>query len=629
MKPISRKRPAPSLELLEDRRLLNATSLLAPAGLHLLGSTSLPAAVPAPAPTIYNLFQSPSQIRTAYGVSSLPVTNQGQGMTIAIVDAYNNPDIAFDVSEFSALFGLPQMDGVGSDPTFSVSTPTGQAAPASAPVSWSVEQSLDVEWVHSIAPYANIDLVQTQDNSGDHLFAAEADGQPYASGVVYAAGLPGVSVVSNSYGGGEFAGENFYDGQFTTNPNVAMTFSTGDRGAPGEYPAYSPNVVAVGGTSLYTRTGRGAYGSEAGWAGGGGGVSLYEGTPSFQSNNGVNFGARSIPDVSMDADPNTGVSVINNQYYFGSVVDVGGTSLAAPMWAGVIALGDQLRIGGGGFALNSVAVNNAFYAAYNSPSYHTDFHDVTTGNNGFAAGPGYDLVTGIGTPIGPQLVGLLGSYGTSPGVVRNSILGNSGNGLVPGAKSSVIFGTTPVTGSQGTVFLPATTTVQAIASTSLTGQAARIVAGSSVTVSLPGASQTVQTDVNSATALPMKATSNVEGFHGTLGTTPAATDKTDAILDVGGEGVDSAAPAATPAPMGNGAALPGNVAATASDAVFADFTAQMASESRPTTPVAVLAADNLQPVDYAMMAGLALALGGSWSAFTRTEENRRVPALRN
>src|SRR5262249_45994662 len=152
---------------------------------------------------------------------------------------------------------------------------------------------------------------------------------------------------------------------------------------------------------------KGTYGSEAGWAGSGGGVSQFEPTPAYQSNNGVNFGARATPDVSMDADPNTGVLVIDQYDFPGRYILVGGTSLAAPMWAGLIALGDQTRIGGGGPALNNSTIQNAVYGTYNSANYLNVFHDETIGNNGFAAGPGFDLVTGIGSPKAQVLVPLL------------------------------------------------------------------------------------------------------------------------------------------------------------------------------------------------------------------------------
>jgi subtilase family serine protease len=244
------------------------------------------------------------------------------------------------------------------------------------------------------------------------LFGAEVDKQPYSSGDVYAATLPGVVVVSNSWGGGEFNGETLYDGQFTTNSNVAYTFSTGDGGKPGQYPAYSPNVVAIGGTSLETLSLKGTYGYEIGWVGSGGGVSKYEAVPSYQSSNGVNYGARSIPDVSMDADLATGVYVKDSYDAPGGYLKVGGTSLSCPMWAGLIALGDQAR----GSSLNSTSILSALYGAYNSSSYSTDFHDVTTGNNGFPAGTGYDLVTGIGTPKAPGIVGLF----SAPSVIFNT-----------------------------------------------------------------------------------------------------------------------------------------------------------------------------------------------------------------
>jgi hypothetical protein len=410
-KPLVPHRSNLSLERLEARDMPSASPIAPPPSAQPAGLVVVPAAA---TPTVSAVY-TPQQIRTAYGVNLLP--NQGQGTTVAIVDAFNDPNINSDLSIFSNDFGLPQMNGVGSNPTFKIMTPTGQSTPANAPHNdWAVEISLDVEYVHSIAPFANIDLIETQDNSGDHLYGAEVDGQPYSSGVGFAKTLPGVVVVSNSYGSGEFAGETAYDSEFTTpGNNVAFTFSTGDSGAPGGYPAYSPNVVAVGGTSLYTLGARGAYGRESGWSGGGGGVSLYEPTPAYQTNNGVSFGARATPDVSMDADPNTGVLVLDQYDFPGFFVEVGGTSLASPMWAGLIAEGDASR--GPGLSLSSVGVNNALYGAYNSPSYGADFHDVTTGNNGFAAGPGYDLVTGIGTPKAPAIVALLG--GAAPGAVVN------------------------------------------------------------------------------------------------------------------------------------------------------------------------------------------------------------------
>jgi subtilase family serine protease len=426
----ARRRPSPGLNLnlerLEERQLLSIASVAGLAAIPPM-QPSVQSATITPYPALPNpyAFYTPAQVRTAYGLNS--IVGQGQGQTIAIVDAYSQPYIQDDVNLFSDFMGLPRMDGLGDNPSLSIQVPTGQSTPVDAdtvPGNWGLEISLDVEWVHAIAPYANIVLVTCQDNGGDSLFAAELDGQNFASGVGYAKSLPGVSVVSNSWGGGEFNGETFYDDAFTTvDDNVAFVFSTGDNGAPGGYPAFSPNVVAVGGTSLHTASIKGRYGSEAGWSGSGGGISEYEATPSYQSDNGVDYGARSIPDVSWLADPNTGVLIIDSLDAPGFFLQIGGTSLAAPMWAGLIAMGNQAR--GAAGPLGTSGVLNALYSAYDSGSYSTDFHDVTTGNNGFSAGVGYDLVTGIGTPKSPAVVNLLAGAATPAVSLSGRAVANS------------------------------------------------------------------------------------------------------------------------------------------------------------------------------------------------------------
>jgi len=583
------------------------------------GLTVLPAVGPAVAPAIAATY-TPAQMRTAFGLNLL--TNKGQGTTVAIVDAYNDPNITSDLSLFSSYFSLPQMNGVGGNPTFHVLTPTGQAAPPNAPPGeWAVEISLDVEWVHSIAPYANIDLVETQNSSGDSLFGAEIDGQPYASGVGYAKTLPGVVVVSNSYGNGEFAGENFYDSQFTTPSNtVAFTFSTGDNGAPGSYPAYSPNVVAVGGTSLYTLSARGVYGSESGWSGGGGGISRFEATPAYQSNNGVNFGARSTPDISMDADVNTGVLVIDQYDYPGFFIQVGGTSLAAPMWAGLIALGDQSRIAGGGTALSSIGVLDALYGAYNSSSYHTDFHDVTTGNNGFAAGPGYDLVTGIGTPKAQFIVPLLAA--AAPAVQFGAAGTSSGQGINAGISTNNF----RVDYAFATPHVPVE-----MADLSATGKFSRADAAS----------------VATSTNLPLTTVAAVlPGGHGLLvrGMTASAG---------GGEGVaDSSAPIVTtsvlvplepgqstapaeglslpavPETPGVGSSIPVTRGVGVTDAAFASH-GPLGIDGAPATPLLPgVAAREDTDASLTGLAGMALVLGGACTGLTPRKAAVLRPSLR-
>jgi subtilisin-like proprotein convertase family protein len=335
---------------------------------------------------------TPTQIRSAYGFNAVTfgsVTGDGSGQTIAIVDAYDNPKfvsssnsafLSSDLHNFDAAFGLP-------DPVFTKVSQTGGTAYPAGDTGWGTEIALDVEWAHVVAPEANILLVEANSASFTDLFAA----------VNYAKTVPGVSAVSMSWGGGEFSGETSYDSTFSTpagHTGITFLASTGDSGAPGGYPAYSSHVVAVGGTRL-TLGANGTYGSESGWADGGGGISTTEAKPSYQSAITLST-RRMMPDVSMDADPNSGVAVYDS---FGNGTAapwtaVGGTSLSAPMWAGLIALADQGRVLAGQGTLDGYT--QTLPKLYALPA--SDFHDVTTGNNGHAAGAGYDLVTGRGTP---------------------------------------------------------------------------------------------------------------------------------------------------------------------------------------------------------------------------------------
>ena len=210
------------------------------------------------------------------------------------------------------------------------------------PGNWEEEEALDVEWAHAMAPARSIVLVECQSSGGPDLYA----------GAQLAAAMPGVSVVSMSWGSAEYVGEGAYDGDFTTptgHPGVTFVAATGDAGAPGLYPAYSPNVLAVGGTNL-TVQGDGSYGGETGWTNGGGGTSITEAQPAYQG--GVQAtGRRTIPDVALDADPLTGASVYDSyddSDGSGPWMKTGGTSVAAPIWAALIAIADQGRVSAGG-----------------------------------------------------------------------------------------------------------------------------------------------------------------------------------------------------------------------------------------------------------------------------------------
>jgi subtilase family serine protease len=306
---------------------------------------------------------SPSQIIVAYNLNS---TTGGAGTTIAIVDAYDDPTIATDLATFSGYFGLPAANFVEHKMSTTISVDSG----------WALEISLDVEWAHAIAPNATILLVEATSNSFTDLMAA----------VSYATGYAGVKAVSMSWGGSEFSTETSYDSYFTT-AGITFFASSGDSGAGVIWPSSSPNVVGVGGTTLNLNS-NGAVTSETAWSGSGGGVSAYEAKPAYQTTYGLTYTKRAVPDVSYDADPNTGVYVYDSTPYQGSSGwwDVGGTSAGSPQWAALQALG---------FSAN----NNNFYKDAASSTYASYFRDITSGSNGYPAGPGYDLVTGLGSPV--------------------------------------------------------------------------------------------------------------------------------------------------------------------------------------------------------------------------------------
>lgn len=367
------------LEPLEARALLSASSVLdgifAEAALHA-------AAVTNPTPRGY----TPAQIRAAYGVDQIAfggITGNGSGQTIAIVDAYDDPNIASDLHTFDQTFGIAD------PPSFTKLNQNGGTSLPAANAGWSEEIALDVEWAHALAPGANILLVEANSSSLTDLLAA----------VDVARRASGVSVVSMSWGSSEFIGEAQYDSHFTTPAgHTPVTFfaSAGDSGAGASWPAASPNVVSVGGTSLSVAGGN--YASESAWSGSGGGYSQVEAEPSVQ--NGVQSSrARSIPDVAFVANPNTGVAVYDTVATGGATgwFQIGGTSAGAPQWAALFAIANQGRA-----LTGQASLPGGLSSVYNLPG--ADFHDVTSGSNGYTAGAGYDLVTGRGTPIANAVV---------------------------------------------------------------------------------------------------------------------------------------------------------------------------------------------------------------------------------
>jgi subtilase family serine protease len=337
------------------------------------------AAAPCHALVVTDEHGNPMASSSPYGLSPATIMSVynfpaggGAGKTIAIVDAYDHPNAANDLAVFNTQYNLPFCSGG----TFTKVDQRGGTSYPRKDAGWALEIALDIEWAHAIAPCASILLVEADSNSFANLLAAEDYAKTHAQ------------YVSNSWGGSEFSGEtsSAYDGHFVQT-GVSFFVSSGDSGLPAEYPSASPNVISVGGTTLHfsgnTFTG------ETGWSSGGGGCSAYENATSAQSSfSGYSQvscgGKRATPDVSLDADPASGVSVYDSVRYQGQSGwwQVGGTSASSPMWAGRAAVKGAL-------------VDSA-YVYGNSITYR----DITSGNNGAPCLVGYDLCTGRGSWIG-------------------------------------------------------------------------------------------------------------------------------------------------------------------------------------------------------------------------------------
>ncbi|MBI3396973.1 S53 family peptidase, partial [Candidatus Woesebacteria bacterium] len=326
----------------------------------------------------------PQQFRSAYNLSGITSTNQ----TIAIVDAYDQPYILSDLNKYSSQFGIPQMQscpvstGTTLQPCFQKVSQNGDSRFPGVNAGWALETSLDVEAAHAICQNCNILLVEAYSNSYADLMKA-----------VDQAHAVGATVISNSYGSQEFSGETSFDSHFNL-PGTAITFSSGDSGYGAGYPASSPFVTAVGGTTL--NLSGNTYVSETVWNGSGSGCSLYETTKPVGQPVVAGCTNRIVADVSADADPNTGAAVYDSVRYQGRKgwFKVGGTSLSSPLIAGVYALSGNTT----GYA-NSLP--------YSLGSYSTNLRDVINGSTFGCDGTflckatvNYDGPTGVGTPFG-------------------------------------------------------------------------------------------------------------------------------------------------------------------------------------------------------------------------------------
>ncbi|HZU68837.1 MAG TPA: S53 family peptidase [Ktedonobacteraceae bacterium] len=372
---------------------------------------------------------SPQEIRHAYNLD--PVLNagyDGTGQSIVIIDSFGSPTIQKDLHIFDVGYGLPD------PPSLKVYAPLGKVKfdPSNSDmVGWAVETSLDVEWAHAMAPGANIVLMtspvsETQGDQGmpEFLYLEQYAVKHNYGKIISQSWATTENTLFNHPGGRQILKnfETFYQQADAQGETIFGSSGDGGVGNPNvngqiypfptvNFPASSPYITAVGGTSLMA-TIHGQYQSEVGWSGSGGGISQYFPEPAYQqaylpsSDQQLLNGYRGLPDISSNADPATPVLIYfsflgpSKAGYYG----IGGTSEASPTWAGIIADGNQMAGRPLGF------INQALYQIGASKQYGASLHDVTKGNNsshgiqGYNAGPGWDAVTGLGTPDAAKLL---------------------------------------------------------------------------------------------------------------------------------------------------------------------------------------------------------------------------------
>ncbi|MBV2356804.1 S53 family peptidase [Streptomyces sp. J2-1] len=324
----------------------------------------------------------PSDLQSAYGLASA-ASAKGAGETIAIVDAYDDPNAEADLAKYRSNYGLPACTTAGGcfkkvgQTGSTTSLPKGDSG-------WAQEESLDLDMASAVCPKCNILLVEATSPTTANLGTA-----------VNEAVKLGAKFVSNSYGGAESSSDTSYDTSYYNHPGVAITVSAGDEGYGAEYPAASKYVTSVGGTALKSSSSSRGW-SESVWntsstEGTGSGCSKYDAKPTWQKDTGC--AKRTVSDVSAVADPATGVSVYDSYGVTAGWYTFGGTSASAPIIAGV-------------YALAGTPSSGSTPAQF--PYAHTSaLNDVTSGSNGSCggtylctAGTGYDGPTGLGTPAG-------------------------------------------------------------------------------------------------------------------------------------------------------------------------------------------------------------------------------------
>jgi subtilase family serine protease len=316
----------------------------------------------------------PADLRSAY---KLPSTTAGSGQTVAIVDAFNDPNAESDLAVYRSQFGLPACTTANG--CFRKVDQNGGTNFPRTDAGWAAEISLDLDMVSAVCQNCKIILVEARTNSFANLSTAENR----------AAAL-GANVISNSFGGGDASDAT--NGAAFNHPGIAITASSGDSGFGVSYPASSHFVTAVGGTSL-TRASNTRGWTETAWSGAGSGCSAFNTQLTGQASVGTGCARRAVADVSAVADPATGVAVFDTVPIQGQSqwLVFGGTSVAAPVIGGVY-----------GLAGNARSIDNNFPYAHAGSLF-----DVTSGSNGTCsptqlctARAGWDGPTGLGTPNG-------------------------------------------------------------------------------------------------------------------------------------------------------------------------------------------------------------------------------------
>jgi subtilase family serine protease len=363
--------PESSIERAEDRGVRAHTNIIVKLHSDITNPCGPTCETPASLACVYQIV-TPTAGCPIATATTLPTGGVG---AIALVDAFDNPDAVTDINTFAAQFGLPT-------PTFSVVFADGHR-PANNAGGWSLEEALDIEMAVATAPHAKIFLVEAHDNSFAGLYLAEQ----VASNLV---ATNGGGVVSNSWSGGEYSGQQNDEKTYFTTPGVVYFASTGDSGINNVgVPSTFASVVAAGGTTI-KRNASGNFSGETWWTGGGGGSSTIEARPPYQSViSSIGGTHRGVPDLSADADPNSGPAMYDADGGFGWF-QVGGTSVSSPYLAGLVNQAGKLRT-------SSKAELGAIYKEYaNATQYKAWFRDIKTG--GSECKVGWDFCTGVGVP---------------------------------------------------------------------------------------------------------------------------------------------------------------------------------------------------------------------------------------